>query len=818
MKPKPAIASESGRNSNSAARTRAAPKQLPARGSQQQPDTRREKAPDVSAISPRWGSKASDARIGRRHATFESSPLFNHAPFNEHPPRLAGVDSSSFQPMQHRDISESDDKSQQPAAMNKSILEGDMSVPPDAAGRLADRQRYPGSGSEEDENDLSPTGYMGPGTSSRSLQYVGGAFWALISGQEPLCDTFINATNVSPRTKAQLGHDAAGLVNLLKEIPTKAVCDLFVSSFLVGVRSIYPLIHLPTFCRDYDMFWRWYMHSDPSTFDLLIDDPTFIPLLLSALFCGAVAAPATFWSGARPLACLDIDTTIDQLRKAYLKGLDYCEYTRRPTLNTLVAAILGHCCSRPAGDGFDDHSFISTVVRVAQNMGLHRDHAPPGLDSTARETRRHIWWHVVCLDTQHFLRYGSQSYCGTEGSQWDVQMVYEASDESIPEPQLGPSAPAPALNLRRATVMTVFAIGRYETARFMHTLLNRVNSCHPFNQADFYVFLGEYKKLYSKVDALINRLPAQGIPEQGFLPFWMASASTLTHEPPHMDRSKDPCAFTAWARAVLTTLLKGSLLGLQKIFLGHPSLTSEQNDELWTSTFRLSVDFIRHVLQILRVQAFAPYFWFLTSNVSAFQAIFLILSYLKNNPSSQEGQLARSLVDEILKILSPSTGSRSPVLAAQQSSRPTDPDTVWYLLKAMHIESDTQEVRQRSMTPKKSQSIDYKARASQTSSHSNSITVSAPTSQSRQSEQTSTVMSFAPSHQKNPQASVLTGDMASSGLDFGSFSQDVISTGSTTGSQAPWELDSFFDSADLDFWSGILSQGSEDLIMAGDLS
>ena len=342
----------------------------------------------------------------------------------------------------------SDAKPQQPEAIKTGIPAGDLFGKQQPAVNLQDHLRYAGSGGGE-ETDLLPTGYKGPANASRP-RYVESAFWALLHGQvsssrweclivahvrqEPLCDKFLDAVHGSSKTKAVWNVNAVGLAILLNEIPTQTVCDVLLHSFLVGVCPVHPLIHLPTFRKDYNAFWHCCRHSDISTPDQrLIDDPTFIPLLFSVLYCGAVAAPVSFWSGARPLTGLDKGTIIDQLRNSYIKGLEHCQHTRRPTLNTLVASLLGHGCSKPDDEAFENLSFINMVVRIAQSMGLHREYAPAGLDSVTHEMYRRIWWHVVCLDTQYSFRYGSQTCCGTEGNQWDVQMGSEASDEAILE-------------------------------------------------------------------------------------------------------------------------------------------------------------------------------------------------------------------------------------------------------------------------------------------------------------------------------------------------------------------------------------------------
>ena len=76
-------------------------------------------------------------------------------------------------------------------------------------------------------------------------------------------------------------------------------------------------------------------------------------------------------------------------------------------------------------------------------------------------------------------------------------------------------------------------------------------------------------------------MPAQGVPEKGFVPSRLANASMLAHESLYTGQSEEPSVFTSWARIALTMLMTSSLLGLQKIFLGHPNLRPEQSEKLW---------------------------------------------------------------------------------------------------------------------------------------------------------------------------------------------------------------------------------------------
>ena len=374
---------------------------------------------------------------------------------------------------------------------------------------------------------------------------------------------------------------------MVENLPSRPVCDTFLYCFVVSVRPIYPLIHVPTFREDYNAFWHWCQHRNGRAPDQrLTDDPTFFLLLLSVLYVGAVVAPPGVWSDIQSPKTLDKDQTIRQLGTVYKKGLDQCQSLRHRSLNTLVAALLGRTFLKPPQDDIEDLAFVGTMVRHAQSMGLHRESADSDTHSLTSEIYRRVWWHIVSLDAQVASKYGTQTSCGTEGNQWNVSMVDGSGDEAFADPRLRFFTPRPAsvsgLGSREPqSTLMLFTIGRYETARFKHKLLNRVHSSQSLTQADLNVFSDEYKSLHGTLSALIKRIPAQGLPEKGFVPSKLANASILTHEALYTEQSNEPSVFSSWARITLTMLSTGALLGLRKVLLNCPDLSPERREKVW---------------------------------------------------------------------------------------------------------------------------------------------------------------------------------------------------------------------------------------------
>ncbi|PSR79073.1 hypothetical protein BD289DRAFT_443034 [Coniella lustricola] len=588
------------------------------------------------------------------------------------------------------------------------------------------------------------------------------SFWAYLPGQKRIYKelTDISTQVLSPRLDRQSKVRDINIAKMLEQgapclaaqIPSKAVCDLLLYSFVVGVQPIHPLLDLAEFRQDYGAFWCAHKSKEdrhdplatpvsspspsaspwPSSTDQSLNyskNPGFIPLLLALLFSGAVAAPESYWSSDPALACLEADVMADQLHKSYLEALHRCEWTTRPNIQALTAALLGHSCHVKGNrEALQNLSFMHTVVRLAQRMGLHRDNFDEPLSASERESRRRIWWHIVELDVWYSLRYGSLACCGTESTHWQV-----------PLPGMGVEGQA---GHDPSVLATLYARGRYEMVAFVHAFLDRVNSCGPpLGLSDLREYLDAHDQLRSRIKSLMNMMPAPGAPEQGFVPLRLANASMSTHEHLFTGTSMTtttrrgsmssnhssggsnvrgqppaPSVFLAWARISLSMLSSASLLCLQRLLLGQPDLTAQKIDRLWADCSRLAGEVLRHLLHTVRVAAFAPYAWSLRStsaDVMFWQAILIVLTFLRhkgaeddhdNNRSSNNNnssntdnnnnnhdhdragaeatRLARHLVDEAIEVLEPPSYAKNG-WGVDSDTENTEVACVWRYLKDM---------------------------------------------------------------------------------------------------------------------------------------
>ncbi|KAN0066993.1 hypothetical protein V8E54_014917 [Elaphomyces granulatus] len=495
----------------------------------------------------------------------------------------------------------------------------------------------------QSDRSILPSDYLSVRRGAR-VRYIGKAFWGIVTGRESLSDDFFDENHDPRLDTLQQNIASFRLANLLRSLPTKPVCDVLVFSFLVGVRPIYPLVHVPTFQTNYDELWEFYRNGDtPSLPEKLLDDPTFICLLLAVLYSGASAAPALIWASPE-LQGLKKEMIVNHLKTAYSTSLSMCHHIEHPTFNTLVSSLLTHPFMEPEGGSLGSAVFVSTVVRLAESMGMHREDQLSRLDAVTRELRRRVWWHIVWLDVQSSISSGLPTCCGNEALD-AVRMVAETRDENISHvPQF--SSPDPSIVVQSVTML--YAVGRYETARLQYSLINNLQSARGMTQESYAEIAGAAKKLQYKIDTLIARIPAQGIPEKGLIPSRLANASLLTHPTLYEDTASHPTVFATWVRIMLTMLKLEVAILLQKPFLGHPDSKNPQEQKSWTSIAQLSVDYLRSFLQLHRAPAFAPYMWFCSSYYGPLQCAFLTLIYLNHNRESENAQLARYCVDELI--------------------------------------------------------------------------------------------------------------------------------------------------------------------------
>lgn len=500
---------------------------------------------------------------------------------------------------------------------------------------------------DNDRASTRVTGHMSVRNGGQT-RYVGPSFWALLKGHEELCERSLGERSDLPENVPQPHIDSLGLANLLTTLPPKPLCDLLLESFSVSVYPIHPMIHWATFQNDYNNFWQWCRNSDIAQPDnKLLGDPTFLCLLFSTMYCGALTAPPMLWSSEQ-FKDNPKESLLVQLGRTYSSSLDLCQAPDYPTLYTLVASLFVHSCSRPDASAMADLRFVGSSLRIAQVMGLHRDGAAFGLGRIECEMRRRVWWHIIWLDVQASLLHGYSSCCGYSEAQ-QVAMVTDVRDEQLSSMSvtLTPRSSPPAQSMTSITMLC--SIGRYEVSKFKHYLIHILDS--PKQEDTLYdKVVKSARSLQEKLDKLITRIPAQGIPETGFVPSRYHNASPSTHQWLYRDHPSSPTIWSSWVKIVLGMLKTDIAISVQKPFLDRADQGSDQQQRVWNSVIQSCVAYLRSFMQITQIPAFAPYLWYCLNHQAPLQYVFLILTYLQHNRHSEHAHLARYYVDEVIDV------------------------------------------------------------------------------------------------------------------------------------------------------------------------
>ncbi|KLU82447.1 hypothetical protein MAPG_01519 [Magnaporthiopsis poae ATCC 64411] len=174
------------------------------------------------------------------------------------------------------------------------------------------------------------------------------------------------------------------------EIPSREICDQLVAAYMRTFETVYRILHIPTFYRDYHKYWE-----DPAG-----RSDAFVNQLKLVLAIGAC-----FHDDAFKMRNLSA-RWIQEAHSWLLSPLTALK--SRLVLTTLQTMCLLHLARQTTGSG-GDLVWISAgeVVRMAIYMGLHRD--PDHLSKMSRlraELRRRLWATIMEIALQASIDVG----------------------------------------------------------------------------------------------------------------------------------------------------------------------------------------------------------------------------------------------------------------------------------------------------------------------------------------------------------------------------------------------------------------------------
>ncbi|KAI1139855.1 putative C6 transcription factor [Hypoxylon sp. FL0543] len=221
----------------------------------------------------------------------------------------------------------------------------------------------------------------------------------------------------------------------VNQLPPKDVADELVDRYLRTSETIYRILHVPTFKKDYEAYWV--SQTEPNT--------AFLVQLKLVLAIGATTYDEHF--SLRPSAMkwvYEAQTWISEPGFKHRLNLQY--------LQTHILLLL----AREAVDVSPDLVWISagSLLRTAMYMGLHKD--PKRLPKTTMfttEMRRRLWNTIIELSLQLSLTSGGpplislDTFDAEPPGNFDDEQI--ANEDAIPKPEAEFTQTSTAIAIRK---------------------------------------------------------------------------------------------------------------------------------------------------------------------------------------------------------------------------------------------------------------------------------------------------------------------------------------------------------------------------------
>lgn len=212
----------------------------------------------------------------------------------------------------------------------------------------------------------------------------------------------------------------------ISELPPKHLADELVRRYLQTCETVYRVLHVPSFKRDYESLW--------TTPDRLQANTAFLVQVKLVLALGAVTYDDQFSLQASAVKWVYEAQT-------YLSEPVFKSRLGIQMLQTRILLLL----ARELVDVGGDSTWISSgvIVRTAVTMGLHRDPSQlPKMPKLQAETRRRLWNTILELDLQASVWTGGPPLLSTSDFDTeppgnfddDVLLVEDAVPKSNDEP------------------------------------------------------------------------------------------------------------------------------------------------------------------------------------------------------------------------------------------------------------------------------------------------------------------------------------------------------------------------------------------------
>jgi Fungal specific transcription factor domain len=250
-------------------------------------------------------------------------------------------------------------------------------------------------------------------------------------------------------------------------LPKRHVCDRLLAIYIDASESLYRMIHVPTFRKQYELFWEGQSQSE-----------SFLPQLLAVLSIGS-----RFENKHRGLSHEIVEgvhiPTACALVRAWLDGLKGKQLVE---ISTLLAEVLLLQAQRMVVPRHQDSwTQLGSIVRMAMTMGLHRDPSEfePRLSVFAGEIRRRLWFTILDMDLHQSL--ACNLPCAVREGDYTCRPPRNLDDDDlyVDMKELPPSKPIDQSTDNQIQVFAAMTLGvRIKVAH----LINRIDSVHDYSE------------------------------------------------------------------------------------------------------------------------------------------------------------------------------------------------------------------------------------------------------------------------------------------------------------------------------------------------
>jgi Fungal specific transcription factor domain len=459
------------------------------------------------------------------------------------------------------------------------------------------------------------------------------------------CRHYVGSTepnfSFSASQEGQYTVASRSLAEALMKLPPKSICDRLYGLFLSAVHPLTPLVHLPTLDDQYRRFWEWYQGWDGLALPqgVLVENPSFLPLLISVLFSGSIAS--TSLSGIS--SSLERQELQMRLYNLASDALVLVGFPHNPSLYSLMAYLLLQSLLILEEESLASISFVTLAFRVCQAMGLHKDGTNFNLDPIVIEERRRVWRHVLHLDVMTSVISGLPPVANLQTSS-TIPMLSELRDQYI-----GSKEWASHSEISDSTLYYpgyILAAGRYDATHCIHQILLQQSGSQAMTLADVESSKGMLGKLRERTEARIRKLSL--ISDQNR---WPKEASHQAGSP-SSSPSPDPfeaASFDTWSKDLLQLTVEKGYCILYQPLMKNPSLWSKMRPEAilhfqtWLHTF----------LKMCSTKSYSPFQWLYPGAYQPLQASAVLLIDLMNEPTSEQAFESRILLERVFSLLGP---------------------------------------------------------------------------------------------------------------------------------------------------------------------